>query len=355
MQNLTNDELLKYWDNNKENYITETWWWTQDFVNKVFENFFWLRLVSRFTQTKDLFGNDLLDNIYQFEWKKQLGNKARRDNMLKINSKKVVVEVEAHGWIEKWMKQIWWYMEAENTEYSIVTDWWEWRFFKKGFDWWFETRYLDKLLSEDWKAFLETYYNTHDYYVNRLKNLDTQPFDTSKFHEWLITTAESLLNDFRASWLFWWENIEQRKQEIQTSYSLIIQFLLLKIIQNKRNVELISVKEIIWLLENKERTELFQTILSQIERLWEFYQSYHNQQESLISKILSHYKGKFWVQNFNLDTVRPFLDIYQLIFSFNFIKMYDKTFSGLFMKTIWKNYTQKMIQKNDRYLRHLKL
>lgn len=340
-------ELFKKWQENKESYkVSEIGSGTMWFVKEVLDSYFWLREQAKFSHAKDLFGNDLLDHIYTHEGKKRLWDKARWDFMLKMNWKKIVVEVEAYQSIEKWMKQIDGYMAAESTIYWIVTDGWEWRFFN---EWdstkWFKSLTLEELLSEKGKAFLDNYYNTYDYYLNRLKTLKTTAFDLQPFHIWLITIAEAVVSDFRHMWLFD-SNASQEKEkvEIQTAYCLIIQFLLIKIIQNKRDnkVQLINVKKIIQHLEDKNRQGIFEEALTQIEWLGHFYESYHNQQESLIQTIIEKYKTKFWLTQLTLDAVRPFLDLYQFIFSFDFKDVKQDLFGA-----VYENYLKELYKNDD--------
>lgn len=340
IKKMSKKELLDKFNENKEDYrVSELWWWTHEFVRDIFDNIFMLKSVSRFSHEKDLFGFDIIDNIYQHELKKWLGNRTRADFLCKINGKRVVVEVEAYGGMEKWLKQIPDYMTKENTEYAIVTDWYERRFFKQ---WYSEdpdkytTKTLEELLWEDGK-FLDAFYNTHDYYIHRLSNVQGKAFNAQDFHPALITIAESLVYDFRYSWLFKSETKDENKVEIQTAYSLIIQFILLKIIQDKKQIKLIKKDEVLEHLKENHYTELFQTILKEIEWLGWFYESYHNQQAWLIQKIIKHYSDQYNIPNFNLDTVRPFLDLYQFIFSFNFEKVNQD-----FFWAVYENYLKEL-------------
>lgn len=344
MQSKIAKELLKKFSDNKEHYrVSEVWTWTQDFVRDVFNNVFWLRPVARFLHQKDLFWNDLADNIYQQELKKSLWNETRADFLCKINWKKVVVEVEAFGWMEKWIKQIKWYIEKENTNYALVTDWYEWRFYN---NWYSEdpsqyrTLTLEELLSEKWNAFIQNHYNTYNHYISRLENIIQKEFNLQDFHKGLIITAESLVYDFKYSWLFT-QNVEASKLEIQTSYSLIIQFILLKIIQDKKGIQLIKKNEILWHLKDQNYWLLFKIILDEVKRLGNFYESYHNQQVNLIDKIIKHYSDENNLQNFSLDTVRPFLDLYQFIFSFNFKNVKQDLFGA-----VYENYLKELYRED---------
>lgn len=97
----------------------------------------------------------------------------------------MVVETERLDNIEAGMKQIGGYMTAENTNFGIVTDGGIWRFFKHGADHLdqYETLTIEQLCSTDGQAFLQNFYNSYDFYLQRLTSVESKSFDTQIFHQ----------------------------------------------------------------------------------------------------------------------------------------------------------------------------
>lgn len=337
--------LLKIFSEQADTYrVKEIGDGTHDFTKKVLEWIFGLAPKSSLVPETNLFGESLYDNFYVYEWSKKQWANARWDFRCKINGKLVVVETEKLDNIEAGMKQIGGYMRAEQTPYGIVTDGGIWRFFKDGADNLdkYETKSITQLCWDDGAAFLQNFYNSYEFYLDRLLNVESIPFDIQKFHQRLITTAERLVFDLRHIWLFTGDNKEIEKEEIQTSYSLIIQLLLIKIVQDKKNIELLKKEVIVEQLKWENRTGIFEAVEEQINRLGKFYQPYHNQQDSLLDKIIKHYQGESRVAKLNLDSIRLFLDLYYFIYSFDFKKVKQDLFGA-----VYENYLKELYKEED--------
>ena len=75
------------------------------------------------------------------------------------------------------MPQIKAYMIAEETDYGIVTDAGIWRFFKDGPDNLdkYVTLTIEQLCSTEGAAFLQNFYNSYDFYLQRLISVESIP------------------------------------------------------------------------------------------------------------------------------------------------------------------------------------
>ena len=338
-------QIIKLFLENQDKYRTkEIGDETHDLTKKVLEQIFGLSPKSSLISETNLFGDVMYDNFYSYEGSKKQWDKARRDFKCKINWQIVVVETERLDNIQAGMKQIWWYMKAENTNYGIVTDGYLWRFFKRGADDLdiYETLTIEELCDEKWSVFIQNYYNTYDFYVSRLSSVVAQPFDTQIFHTWLITTAERIVFDLRYIGLFTGDSKEVAKEEIQTAYSLIIQILLIKIVQDKRKINLLKIETIIEKLQSQDRNGIFEAVEWQIKWLWDFYKPYHNQQDSLLSDIITHYQSWSRIAKLNLDSVRLFLDLYHFIYSFDLKDVRQDLFGA-----VYENYLKELYKDDD--------
>lgn len=324
--------------------LKEIWDGTHDFTKRTLEWVFWIAPKSSLVSETSLFGESLYDNFYIFEWSRKQWASARWDFRCKINGQLVVVETERLDNIEAGMKQIGGYMTAENTNFGIVTDGGIWRFFKHGADHLdqYETLTIEQLCSTDGQAFLQNFYNSYDFYLQRLSSVESKPFDTQIFHQWLITTAERIVFDLRHIGLFTGSSQEVAKEEIQTAYSLIIQILLIKIVQDKRKINLLKKDIIIDKLKEQDRNGIFEAVEGQLNWLGDFYKPYHNQQDTLLNTIIAHYQQWSRIAKLNLDSVRLFLDLYHFIYSFDFKDVKQDLFGA-----VYENYLKELYKDDD--------
>lgn len=341
-------KLINNFEKNKADYsIKEIWSGTVNFVKKVFTDFLDLKEETSYKSYKK--------NTFTQESTKQTGSNSRSDFIINFNWIKIVVEVEKTWSIEPWIKQIKEYMELENTLYWILTDWEDWYFYNN----WFEKKYskfwtwtfkkYSDLISDSWKTFFSQIFETKKYYINFLNRIDSESFlfteenlqkDLKSFHKELIEVAEKLKVDFEKSWIFNWDD---DKEVIQTVYSFIIQFLLIKIIQDKKkNLELINKKEFVKLLEEENYNGLANSIFKQIDWLWDFYNSYKNEQKHLIDKILKHYNNWPFGSNIDFDAIQWFLDLYIFIFKFNFLNVKQDIFWA-----VYENYLKELYKDDN--------
>jgi len=154
------------------------------------------------------------------------------------------------------------------------------------------------------------------------------------FHKKLIWLAEKLKLDFLNIPIF---KGKTEKEIIQTVYAFIIQFILIKIIQDIKNITLINKEEIINPLLNENYKELKENVFKQIEWLWDFYKSYEYEQKSLLKDINKNYDI-----NNNFKTIQWFLDLYDFIFSFNFKNLKEDIFGA-----IYENYLKELYKDDN--------
>ena len=346
---MTEKQLIDFFNKNKLDYKKkEIWSWVVNFVKKVFTDFLLLKEESSYKITKR--------NTFTQESTIQTWSNSRSDFILNYKWIKIVVEVEKTNNIDPWIKQIKEYMNKENTLYWILTDWESWYFYDKWFNesawkfWWWTLKTIDNFLNNSWVTFFDSFFETKNYYINFLDRIDSESFyftedslksDLKSFHKELIEIAEKLKVDFEKSGIFDWN--EDEKEIIQTVYSFIIQFLLIKIVQDKKkNLKLINKKEFVSLLNEEKYSELANSIFKQIEWLWNFYDSYKNEQKYLIDKILKHYN--IWLFSSNIDflAVQWFLDLYIFIFKFNFKNVKQDIFWA-----VYENYLKELYKDDN--------
>ncbi len=92
----------------------------------------------------------------------------------------------------------------------------------------------------------------------------------------------------------------------------------------------------------QDRNWIFESVEHQIKWLWKFYRPYHNQQDSLLSKIIAHYQWESRFARLNLDSVRLFLDLYHFIYSFDFKEIRQDLFWA-----VYENYLKELYKDDD--------
>jgi type I restriction-modification system DNA methylase subunit len=277
------------------------------------------------------------------EWEGDRGD----DFILNIDGIIVPVEVEKLDNIQKWESQIAWYMKRKNALYGILTDGYIWKFYTQ----WYSkdaptlVLTLDELVTSEWMAKKNRVFLKKDYYLNSFGSLATLvaqngEFVLEDFHNDLIWLAEDVRRDFQTAWAFSVGTSEE--EQIKWIYSFIIQFILLKIIQDKKNwLDLLGSADVKNYLEEEKWNRLIQHIFKKLEFLWEFYTSYRNEQESLLKKIRDNYT-EAQVADYDLNAVKPFLDLYVFIIKYNF----RKTNSDLF-GAVYENYLKELYREDN--------
>lgn len=345
----TQEKLFEMYNKNKSNYEkNETGSWTQSFVKEFFKNILRLEEKSEYKSYNK--------NFFIQESKKVTWNEVRADFIVNLSGIKIVVEVEKRNNINPWIEQIRRYMIEEWTPYWILTDSENWYFYNKWFNennnskfWSWIYKNINELLTENWENFIKSFFNTKDYYINFFNSIVIESYDFKEenlqkdlkvFHRELIEIAEKLKYDFEKSRIFEWIN---EKEEIQTIYSFIIQFILIKIIQDKKKILLLRKENFVKLLANESYNELANDIITQINWLWEFYSSYQNEQKYLLEKILKHYSKSwpFWA-SLDFSAIQWFLDLYVFIYKFNFYNVRQDIFWA-----VYENYLKELYKEDN--------
>ncbi len=288
-------------------------------------------------------GNTKVSNTYRYEATRGDDGDRGDDFILNIDGIIVPVEVEMYGNLRKWEWQIEKYMKRKNSLYGILTDGWTWRFYTRGYDGEYTTITLDELATDEWKRKKDKLFEKKDYYLASFTSLSTlvsqSEFIVEDFHADLIRLAEDVLSDFDMAGAF--GSGYDDGMRIKWVYSFIIQFILLKIIQDKKNIDLLGVDELVDLLEREEWNKLTQHIFRKLGFLAKFYTSYKNEQETILEKIRTKYSEE-GIYEWELMALRPFLDLYVFIIRYNF-----KTVKQDIFGTVYENYLKERYREDD--------
>ena len=238
MANISISDLKNKWELNQEGYKTkEIGGGVHDFISDVF-------------QSSDLFNLQLLamnqNKKYSFVHDTVANKNGRPDFVLYINPDiKIPVEAKCYLRIKEGEDQLVRYQTALDTkEYGILTDGFEWRFYRGGK----YTKFtLDTIFSNptDLMAFWGDYLKPENYYVelfnpsgqlemfetklslNDSENRKSFFDDTTK----LISKFKTKMKNIGAFDLF---GVSNEKLAVETSYSYLIQFILYKVLVDNK-------------------------------------------------------------------------------------------------------------------------
>ncbi len=288
-------------------------------------------------------GNTKVPSTYRYEATRGDDGDRGDDFILNIDGIIVPVEVEMYENLKKWEWQIEKYMKRKNSLYGILTDGWTWRFYTRGYHGGYLTLTLEELATDEWKRKKDKLFEKKDYYLTSFTSLSTlvsqSEFIIEDFHADLIRLAEDVQADFEFAGAF--ASGYDDEMRIKWVYSFIIQFILLKIIQDKKNIDLLWVGELVDLLEREEWNKLTQHILKKLGFLARFYTSYKNEQETILEKIRDKYSEE-GIYEGELMALRPFLDLYVFIIKYNF-----KTINHDIFGTVYENYLKERYKEDD--------
>ncbi|MGN0917005.1 MAG: Eco57I restriction-modification methylase domain-containing protein [Candidatus Enterousia sp.] len=337
MATISISDLQSKWELNKEGYKTkEIGGGVHDFISDVFQShdLFNLQLLSMNQNKKNSFVHDTEAN-----------KNGRPDFILYINSD-IVIPVEAKPWghITEGEDQLVRYQTALDTkEYGILTDGFEWRFYRGGK----YTKFtLDSVFanSNDLMAFWGDYLKPENYYIelfnpsgqleifetklslNDPENRKSFFVDTTK----LISKFKTKMKNIGAFDLF---GVSNEKLAVETSYSYLIQFILYKVLVDNKYGTLseqynVMLHRISKSVQDKYFYEVITTDVSQIADFISknVYIPFKKEQESITAKLAKNLNK----DQLTIDDIAPWLDIISYINKYDFSNLKNEIFGFIY-------------------------
>ena len=350
MATISISDLQNKWELNKEGYRTkEIGGGVHDFISDVFQStdMFNLQLLAMNQNKKNSFVHDTEAN-----------KNGRPDFILYINSD-IVIPVEAKPWghITEGEDQLVRYQTALNTkEYGILTDGFEWRFYRGGK----YTKFtLDSIFANtnDLLAFWGDYLKPENYYIElfnpsgQLEMFETKlslndPENRKSFFDdttKLISRFKTKMKNIGAFDLF---GVSNEKLAVETSYSYLIQFILYKVLVDNKFGQLSEqyatmLRRISKSVQDKDFYEVITTDIAQIADFVSknVYIPFKKEQESITDKLAKTLlKGPL-----TIDDIAPWLDILSYINKYDFSNLKNEIFGF-----IYENYLKDLYQDKNK-------
>jgi len=343
-------DLRNKWELNKEGYKTqEIGSGVHSFISDVFASpeLFCLSESSKGTGKSGSFTNDAEMTKY-----------GRPDFMLFINSD-IKIPVEAKCWmrIKEGEDQLVRYQTALDTkEYGILTDGYEWRFYRGGK----YTKFtLDSMLDNpsDLLAFWDDYLKPENYYIElfnpsgQLEMFETKlslndPENRKSFFDdttKLISKFKTKMSQIGAFDLF---SVSNEKLAVETSYSYLIQFILYKVLVDNKYGTLSDqyytmLRRISKSVQDKD---FYEVITNDVAQIADFiaknvYIPFKKEQESITAKLAKNLQK----EQLSIEDIAPWLDIISYINKYDFSNLKNEIFGF-----IYENYLKDLYQDKNK-------
>ena len=350
MATISISDLQNKWELNKEGYKTkEIGGGVHDFISDVFQSadMFNLQLLAMNQNKKNSFVHDTEAN-----------KNGRPDFILYINSD-IVIPVEAKPWghIAEGEDQLVRYQTALNTkEYGILTDGFEWRFYRGGK----YTKFtLDSIFANtnDLLAFWGDYLKPENYYIelfnpsgqlemfetklslNDPENRKSFFVDTTK----LISKFKTKMKNIGAFDLF---GVSNEKLAVETSYSYLIQFILYKVLVDNKYGTLSEQYNVMLhrISKSVQDRYFYEVITTDVSQIADFisqnvYIPFKKEQESITAKLAKNLNK----DQLTIDDIAPWLDIISYINKYDFSNLKNEIFGF-----IYENYLKDLYQDKNK-------
>lgn len=343
-------DLRNKWELNKEGYkIKEIGGGVHDFISDIFQSpdFFGLQLLAVKSDKKKYFVHDTEAN-----------KNGRPDFVLYINSD-IIIPVEAKPWgrITDGEDQLVRYQTALDTkEYGILTDGFEWRFYRGGK----YTKFtLDSMLDNpsDLLAFWDDYLKPENYYIelfnpsgqlemfetklslNDPENRKSFFIDTTK----LISKFKTKMRSIGAFDLF---SVSNEKLAVETSYSYLIQFILYKVLVDNKFGKLADRYESMLrrISKSVKDSDFYSIVTTDVAQIADFiaktvYIPFKKEQESITAKLAKNLQK----EQLSIEDIAPWLDIISYINKYDFSNLKNEIFGF-----IYENYLKDLYQDKNK-------
>jgi len=330
MENFSINQLKTKWEENAEAYKTlEIGSGVHSFVSDVLES----------KEVFNLLKTPRFQKLGTFTHDAVLGKEGRPDFILYIDNEVTIpVEVKCHTHINEGITQLQRYQIDYSKQYGILTDGFEWRFYRA-------TTYrkftIDEITNkpDEFRAFWNDYIKPEHYYLEIFNpsgqlSLFEEKIDLnySENRKLFFDDTTKLITNFRLK-LNMSETYEMtEKQEVETAYSYLIQFILFKVIVDNGFKNFTDwYKKIFNLISNYlPDTQNYQSILSHIKTIADYvstyiYKPFVLEQENINRKIFHHFKS-----NLNIDDISAWLDIIIFIDKYNFGNLKNEIFGFIY-------------------------
>ncbi|MDR1544602.1 MAG: Eco57I restriction-modification methylase domain-containing protein [Prevotellaceae bacterium] len=263
----------------------------------------------------------------------------------------IPVEVKCFGRITKGINQLRRYQLDYSKQFGILTDGNEWRFYRA-------TSYikftLDQIFknTDDFLAFWNDYIKPENYYIEFFNPTEKSLFDEkldlndAENRKIFFEDTTNLIRKFRIKLkTLNILNLETEKQEVETAYSYLIQFILYKVLVDSNFKKFISEYQKMLRIIKKSilDSDFYNVIVKDIRDISEYiskniYKPFVQEQLTINQKLAETLKN-----DLTIDEIAPWLDVIIFIDKYNFGNLKNEIFGF-----IYENYLKDLFQNENR-------
>jgi hypothetical protein len=311
--------------------------------------------VSDMLEAKELFSllkTPKYQKLGTFTHDTVLGKEGRPDFILYIDNEVTIpVEVKCYTRINEGITQLQRYQIDYSKQYGILTDGFEWRFYRA-------TTYFKFTIEEifnnpnEFRTFWNDYIKPEHYYLEIFNSFGQQRLVEEKIdlnytenRKLFFDDTTKLITNFRLKLNLSQANEMTEKQEVETVYSYLIQFILFKVIVDNgfKNFTDWYINLIKLIGRNLHDAQNYQSILGHIKMIADYvsthiYKPFVLEQENINRKIFHNFKT-----DLNIDDISAWLDIIVFIDKYNFGNLKNEIFGF-----IYENYLKDLYEDKNK-------
>ena len=331
------DDLLEKWHVNAEAYKTaELGVGVQDFVNDVLTHpdLFALRKTPRKTAAQQTYVHDT-----------EAGKHGRPDFVLYIGKNIVIpCEVKCLGHIAEGLKQLKRYQLDYAKEYGILTDGFEWRFYRAHS---YQVLTIERILADPqaFATFWDNYLKPENYYAELFLPTgqgvlfdDPLGLNDAENRSIFFKDTSKIISNFRTK-----IKIEDHKTAIETAYAYLIQFIMYKVLVDNRfqkfeNDYQLFRRQVVEAIRNKD---LYNLVVFNIRNISEYiakniYRPFAEEQQAINEKLIAGLSRKL-----SIEDIAPWLDIIEFINKYDFANLQNEIFGFVYENYLKDLYGEK--------------
>jgi len=330
-------ELRKKWEESAEAYkVVEIGGGVHNFVNDVLSHpeLFALKLTPKKTTAQQIYVHDT-----------EAEKHGRPDFVFYVNKDITIpCEVKCYTRISEGLKQLQRYRSDYTKEYGLLTDGFEWRFYRSNS---YEIWTLDQMLESPklFRTFWENYLKPESYYAELFQPsgqrvLFDDPLDLNDLENREIFFKETsrLIANFRTR-----IRIQDDKTALETAYAYLIQFILYKVLVDNRFQRFATEyerlrRQVVKAIQDKD---LYNLVVSRIRDISEYisqniYRPFAAEQAEINDKLIADLR-----RDFTIHDIAPWLDIIAFINKFDFSNLKNEIFGFVYENYLKDLYGEK--------------
>ena len=319
-------DLSTKWQKNAEAYKTvEVGSGIHDFVNDVFKHpeLFHLTATPKKTGRTKTFVHDT-----------EAEKHGRPDFVLYINKDITIpCEVKCFGRIADGLKQLKRYQLDYTKEYGILTDGFEWRFYRAHS---YQVLTIEQILSDPQKflTLWNNYLKPENYYLELFQPTgqgilfdDPLGLNDAENRSIFFKDTSKIISNFRTK-----IKIDDDKTAIETAYAYLIQFIMYKVLVDNRfqkfeNDYKLFRRQVVEAIRNKD---LYNLVVSNIRNISEYiakniYRPFAEEQQAINEILIANLSREL-----SIDDIAPWLDIIEFINKYDFANLQNEIFGFVY-------------------------